>query len=79
MEAESQRWRQSLGCPHSGQRAGGEALDGGYGLQPILWSGWTAWGLRTQTSAELPLGRGCGWFGAVTHGWWGEDPVFGRR
>ena len=56
-------------------------------------------GLRTQTLAELPLGRsrhprwdrdydsgpverfrrGCRWFGAVMHGWWGEDPVSERR
>ena len=99
VEKESQRWRQSLGCPHSGQHAGGEALDGGYGLQPILRSRWRARGLQTQTSAEPLLGRsrhprwargydsrpvelfrrGCRWFGAVMHGWWGEHPVSGRR
>ena len=57
MVAEIQRWRPPLRCSHSGQSAGGEALDGDYGSQPILQSHWRVRGLRTQTLAEHPLGR----------------------
>ena len=99
MGRESRRWRQPLGCPHSGQRAGGGALDGDYGSRPILRSRWRVRELRTQMSAELLLGRsrhprwargygsrlvglfrqGYRWLGAAVRGWWGEDPVSGRR
>ena len=57
MVAESQRLRPPLRFPHFGQSAGGKALDGDYGSQPILRSHWIVRELRTQKLAEHPLGR----------------------
>ena len=62
--------------------ATGERGDSGHKRrQSILWAEVDIFGGPGVMTADQfeRFQRGCRWFGAAVHGWWGEDPVFERH
>ena len=63
-------------------RAAGERGDSGHKRQQsFLWAEVDIFGGAGVMTADQSSGFGgdVGGFGAAMHGWWREDPVFGRR